>query len=359
MKFYAYCALSCVVLTIVACNSQTPTGVSAEKAVAHTAPAAQIGRYISNIFEDSKGSLWFSTLGSGVAKYDGATLSYLTTAEGLIGNNVIGIAEDEAGIIWLATQSGLSRYDGNTIANFDRPGFDADHNRISSLYIDRQGRMWVGTWADICLFDGQNFNKFLIPKPEVALYHYQQTMNWSTEITEDRLGNIWFARDGYGACKYDGVTFTHYTKETGLPSNNVHDVVMDKLGHLWFATRVVERDHPNPDMRFGNGGLSRFDGETFTDYPALAGLSKQDVYNIYEDRNNNLWITTIRDGVYKFDGEQFINYQPPVSIENAAFTGVTGILEDRNGNLWFGCGSGLFRLKNDTLINVTQNGPWP
>jgi hypothetical protein len=33
-------------------------------------------------------------------------------------------------------------------------------------------------------------------------------------------GNIWFGRDGYGACKYDGSSFTRFTNEDGLPSNN-------------------------------------------------------------------------------------------------------------------------------------------
>ena len=40
------------------------------------------------------------------------------------------------------------------------------------------------------------------------------------------------------------------------------------------------------------------------------------------------------------------------------FGGVQNILEDRNGNYWFGCSGGLFRLKENRIVNVTKQGPW-
>ena len=33
--------------------------------------SSQIGQYVTSIFEDSKGHLWFGTLEKGIAKYDG------------------------------------------------------------------------------------------------------------------------------------------------------------------------------------------------------------------------------------------------------------------------------------------------
>jgi len=38
--------------------------------------------------------------------------------------------------------------------------------------------------------------------------------------------------------------------------------------------------------------------------------------------------------------------------------GIQSILEDKKGNLWFGLSGGLFRLKGNSIINVSQNGPW-
>ena len=85
---------------------------------------------------------------------------------------------------------------------------------------DRKGNIWIGTWGGVCRFTGSGFINFHIPKPDVELLPYQTTMNWSTEIMEDSEGNIWFGRGGYGATKYDGASFTHFTKKDGLASNN-------------------------------------------------------------------------------------------------------------------------------------------
>ena len=38
---------------------------------------AQIGEYVTSIFEDSKGNLWFGTNGNGIARYDGVKLTHI------------------------------------------------------------------------------------------------------------------------------------------------------------------------------------------------------------------------------------------------------------------------------------------
>ena len=44
---------------------------------------------------------------------------------------------------------------------------------------------------------------------------------------EDKYGNIWLGTYGGGLSKYDGKTFTHYTEKEGL-SNNVILVVSQR-----------------------------------------------------------------------------------------------------------------------------------
>ncbi len=69
----------------------------------------------------------------------------------------------------------------------------------------------------------------------------------------DRAGNGWF---GYpagprgGATKFDGTTFTTYTKKDGLNGDNVYCILEDKAGNIWFGSV--------------DAGLCRYDGKTFT-----------------------------------------------------------------------------------------------
>ena len=75
------------------------------------------------------------------------------------------------------------------------------------------------------------------------------------------------------------------------------------------------------------------------------------MYQIYRDKSDNIWIATVKNGVYRYDGKAFKNYKVPISI--------MGMMEDRKGNLWLGGAGGLYRInQNGEVINVTTKGPW-
>lgn len=346
-----------LVATTSSCHSQTNTQDKNIEQPSQTKDS-QIDEYIVEIFEDSKGNLWFGTIFSGAARYDGKALTYYTTEDGLIGNTVTSFAEDKNGTIWFGTHSGLTKYDGKTFTSFtDKDGLV--NNTVSELLIDKHGTIWVATWGGVSTFNGITFSTFSIPNPDVKLLPYGSMMDWVTEIMEDNHGNIWFGRDGYGACKYDGKSFTHYTKKEGLASNNVQVIKEDKHGNIWFGSRVAERDNPDTTGRIGDGGLTCFDGKTFIQFPEVNGLSKNEVYALCVDRKGNVWIGANRLGAYRYDGKGFTLFSKTDRTDLMPYGyGIQSILEDKKGNLWLGLSGGLFRLSEDSITNITQNGPW-
>jgi len=78
---------------------------------------------IFDLFEDSRGTIWFTTLNSGLNKYIPETNSFksYTTKEGLPGETISSIVEDKNGIFWLGTKNGISRFNPQTeeIRNYD------------------------------------------------------------------------------------------------------------------------------------------------------------------------------------------------------------------------------------------------
>jgi ligand-binding sensor domain-containing protein len=93
------------------------------------------------------------------------------------------------------------------------------------------------------------------------------------------------------------------------------------------------------------------DGDKIIHFPKIDGLNESDVFRIYRDHTNDLWISTISNGAYKYANNEFINYKVPASIMD--------ILKDKKENIWFGCAGGLYRIDKDGKTkNVTTNGPW-
>ena len=83
--------------------------------------------YVTTLYEDSHGRLWIGTGGGGLnlllEHRDGTvTFDRISTADGLIDNNVMAILEDDDGSLWLSTKRGLSR-------------FDPESKRFSQLFV--------------------------------------------------------------------------------------------------------------------------------------------------------------------------------------------------------------------------------
>ena len=332
----------------ISCNSQEKKTTEIKHS-SEEKSAEQIGQYVG-VFKDSKGNLWFQTLAKGVAKYNDKELVYLTTKNGLPSNRIVSIIEDKNDVLWFGTGAGISKYDGKTFTNYsEKDGLCSD--MISNLLIDSKGNFWIGTWGGVCTFDGTKFENFPIPYPKVETPINPDTKDWITEIMEDSKGNIWIGRDGYGATKFDGNSFVHYTTKEGLNSSNVQSIMEDKEGNIWIGTRVAEKDNPDPDKRFGKAGLNKFDGAKFIHFTEIDGLSENDVYASYRGHSNNLWFSTISNGVYKYTNNGFVNYKVPVSVMD--------IVEDEKGIIWLGCAGGLYKIDQDgSVVNVTTNGPW-
>ena len=75
------------------------------------------------------------------------------------------------------------------------------------------------------------------------------------------------------------------TTADGLANNQIHRIVRDSRGYLWFCTRE---------------GLSRFDGHGFTTYGIDEGLPSAVINDLIETREGIYWIATSR-GLVRFD----------------------------------------------------------
>jgi ligand-binding sensor domain-containing protein len=358
IKYIVYQQLHFLLLLFVfitSCNGQDKQKLSGKPLPLEQrvkADTSQISEYIVEIFEDTKGNLWFGTMSDGAVRFDGKKLTYFSVKDGLCDNTVASIAEDKEGNIWFGTHAGASKYDGKTFTNFtETKGL---HGAGCNFLVDRKGNIWAGTNHGVFRYNGSSFSKLDLPNPLIENPSYKWVLGKVWSLIEDRAGNIWFGRDGFGACKFDGNSFTHFTQKDGLCSNTVSTIVEDVLGNIWFGS--ISYDFPK---ELNAGGVSRFDGKTFTQYPDIEKLTKNDVYTTYADKKGNVWLCALRHGMYRYNEGKFILFKE-IDLNNDITNnfGIQSMLEDSHGTLWCGFSGGLFRFDGTAFRNVTKSGPW-
>ena len=74
-------------------------------------------------------------------------------------------------------------------------------------------------------------------------------------------------------------------------------------------------------------------------HPGFQPLGSGDVVTQgFLDLQGNMWFSTTRDGVYRYDGTTFIHF---TESDGLCSVTVNAIAQDKKGNIWFGTGNGL------------------
>lgn len=156
----------------------------------------------------------------------------------------------------------------------------------------------------------------------------------------DRFGNLWFGTYGGGVTRYDGKTFTTFSTANGLAGNVVLCMLEDSKGNLWFGTN--------------RRGITKYDGLTFTSYNKTKGLENNSILSIAEDKNGNLWFGTYGGGVSKYDGNKFITLRKKDGLASDV---VRSIYIDKKNRIWFGTiggGISIYDGKKFETVNVEK-----
>ncbi|WP_303316547.1 two-component regulator propeller domain-containing protein [Flavivirga abyssicola] len=216
-------------------------------------PIKEISGGVFSILLDSNKTLWIGTYDTGIYRWTprtgAGTDQYITDIfssnpndPSSISNNIIrNIYEDSKGNIWFATGNGLNKLTKEE-ASKKHPKFQVykhvlgdetsiSHNYILPIYESAKGELWIGTF-------GGGLNKF-IPETENRSARFKSYSekdglpnNIIKGILEDDSGNLWLSTNkGLSMFNPEQETFKNYDVNDGLQSNEFQELACLKTSN--------------------------------------------------------------------------------------------------------------------------------
>ncbi|OUJ76280.1 hybrid sensor histidine kinase/response regulator transcription factor [Hymenobacter crusticola] len=372
------------------------------------------------VAQDSAGFIWVGT-NRGLDRYDGYSLKQyalpINPLSGISANRikVLHVAPD--GRLWVGTErAGLGLYDAaaDRLLNFDERQVPARYQalvrRLSQISVvglasDPRGRLWVGTQNEgmfVLTFDKQNH---LTSLQQLLVRGKRLSVSC---LTSDPEGKIWFGTYGLGLC-FVRPDSQALTVETTPLKETVRVLHCDRRGDLWIGTdqqvlwvssdnRRTVREltaHPQPQVypqlqslmldSFGRlwvgtiYGLYVWEagvatGKTIPLLPKTPTLllpedgepfsiNSERVHQIFEDRNQIMWLCASAGGLNKVDLRQkpFGRIRRPLGGQATLLNNYVNTLYKEEGRniLWFGTRNGVsgYDLTHKTYRNYL-NEQW-
>lgn len=302
---------------------------------------------VNRLYHDSDGYMWFGTR-DGLCRFDGYEIKVFRSSAltpGKLANNEIQfIAEDNRNRIWVATFEGINIIDNHhfSIKTLHNPYINQE--RINSILRDSKGYMWVAT---------TNFGVIRINPDTEEYVRYststdspiQLNSNSVTYVYEDQNGRIWLTFWNGGLSFIDPANNRVVNAPPIGSKNNPFRIFQDSNGIYWVCT-------------WGDGlfQLTATDNHIAIEPVRFSPLSQKAVsdivYSIVQDKEGRIWIVTFTglnmlekdaNGLYKvYDAKALFDRNDTQLFHT--------IIKDRQGNLWLGSvGEGVYQMDFNQL----------
>ncbi|MGH9839903.1 MAG: ligand-binding sensor domain-containing protein [Blastocatellia bacterium] len=380
-------------LWITFAGQRSYAGVSAQDAVPHflwthwTTEDGLPQNSVVAIAETPDGYLWLGTFG-GLARFDGVKFTIFNTGNtpALRSNRITALHVGRDGALWIGAETGeIARLHHDGFSFFARIPPDVNGDKtIRNIYEDRAGAVWVGA-------ERKGVTRFVAGDPARAEFYDERhglpgpSVNG---VCEDRDGRLWVVTPFGLALFREGQAgvekFT--TQLMGTAQNHLLKIRPHPDGGLWLLTQTaLNRYHDGrltpylnipqninvfaPVTETAAGGLLfSYAADRIFQIPRQLGREGQvtiieseleqsrfpAVNSLLEDREGNVWLGTIGDGLMRLRRRRVTMLN---SAHGLPYDNVSPILQDAGGDIWIGTGQGLCRLSAGVVTTHLTAAP--
>jgi ligand-binding sensor domain-containing protein/signal transduction histidine kinase/DNA-binding response OmpR family regulator len=300
--------------------------------------------YVRTIFENTNGQLYIGTI-LGLMQYCRETDNFkeigMIQEDDTVSAHIMGIMEVENGDLWITT-SGHGLFilpKGEQFAIYET----YISTRLSSIYLNRifkdsYGLIWIGT-------DASGLNSYNRKNREIIKFCAPDEIsgNGISAIAEDKSGNLFVSTLTKGLNKYDRENKRFVSVASKTNNEFIYSMLVTNDNRLLIGTdgqglKFYNR-HANIIEDFG-ADIAPFD------------FGKSKVHEIYQDRNNSIWLGLFQKGVVHIPTEQTIYDYYGYRSMNHNLIGsncVMSITKDKYNTLWVATDNdGLYGLNEQT-----------
>jgi signal transduction histidine kinase/ligand-binding sensor domain-containing protein len=261
---------------------------------------------------------------------------------------IMEVLKDKEQNYWFGTNRGLykvnaSRKIEQLFVNDPNNPSSISNNYINSLFIDSKENLWVGTKKGLNIFNktSGSFSTFFHDETPASL-----SSNDITAVFEDRRGTIWVGTSQDGLNVYSIINDKPHFERVMMGS--ITTIFQDKKNNLWVG-------------HASGGGIGVIDLKEYYDGKLAVTWLKNDpldknslgdnsVYDIFQDRNHDLWISTFGGGVnfYSERVKQFHVINERYGTNQSISNNLVNTFFEEEEYLWIGTEAGLDRLNKKT-----------
>jgi len=340
------------------------------------------------ILTDEQGFVWIGTR-SGLGRYDGHELKkyiHQTDNPYSLPHNLINqIAEDKVNNIWILTEKGVACYQRKS-DDFFIPTDEKGNNIVAysaclikdGVLFGSQNKVYFYSYKDSSLRLLQTFNQE--PNFNITLLslwndhtvlccsrwqglllldlntgkHSLPPFDCGKEIMNmliDSQNRIWIApyNGGVSCFTHDGKQLASYTTHNSDLSNNVVLSLAEREGQIWIGTDGGGINILEPET----GKFSLLDHVPGSDNYSLPANS---IFCLYNDRNNNMWAGSIRNGLISIREVSMKTYTDvlPGSDHGLSNNTVLSLYQESADRIWIGTDGGGINLFNPLTEKYTH-----
>ncbi len=267
----------------------------------------------------------------GQLRYDGKSIQFWTTDEGLAGNKVRVAIETRSNDLYVGTTTGLSIiHPDGTIKNFkQRDGLENEY--VMAIYEDTNDVVWVGTdGGGIYLFDHDEIIAHFSSEDGLA-------GNVIFKISQELDGAFWICSgSGITRCpnfnSKNGIPtiYENINSENGIQTDSVFQILVDSTNTLWMTSNHgISSADASDLLDAAEGHLSTINVKFYNRNDGLVSDGPTSTAKSFVDKYGRIWFAMV-DGVAIYDPVKVIEnpFMPLVQIETVLIDNVT-VLDNR------------------------------